>query len=187
MLVDENLTFSFHIRHIRSVCYNLINICFRIFTAKLPDTYLLFYQIYILPVVFYCSSVYSFASKRNDDLIEKIQKYFTRRLFWRLYGFGVTPPYGRRLEIFSLERLELLLTKGDLKCLLKIISHLSSVPSLNLKFSSRSPARIVYAPCALSVTRKFFPHRSSLIWNKYFSKQPDVVYSRILLLINRLS
>lgn len=98
VLIDEKLSFVPHVKHIRVICYRLINLCFKIIRIKDLNTYLTFYKIYILPRIMYCSSVYGLCSKFNIRSVEKIQKYFTRRLFWRLNGFGFTVSYEHRLD-----------------------------------------------------------------------------------------
>ena len=83
--VDSSLSFKVHVQNIRVLCYRLINLCFKYFIIREPAPFIRFYRVYVVPIVIYCSSIYVFVSISNIKNVERIQKYFTKRLYARIH------------------------------------------------------------------------------------------------------
>ena len=172
VLVDSNLKFDLHIDRITLSCFRLINLLFRIFALKSAPLYLKFYSVYVVPILLYCSPLYSGSSVRNMKSIESIQKYFTRRLYIRLNPNLSVPSYDIRLQEYQLELLEIKLLRTDLLTLSSIVSGRLVVPSFKFSFSKLSPFRIVLSFVRSSKQRKFFTHRVLSLWNKHIAIIP---------------
>ena len=85
---------------------------------------ILAYKSYCRPILEYCSSIWS-PNKHSKhhlitvDRLEKVQRYFTRKLLFRIYGYISHSSinyksYDNRLTLFKLESLELRILKYDL-------------------------------------------------------------------------
>ena len=87
--------------------------------------------------------------------IEKIQKYFTRRLFMKIRPNEPRLSYAERMELFKFKSLEFLIIKTELGTLFKLMKGLIPVP-FDLKFSTRSHGRSYYRALGTQAPPVFF-------------------------------
>ena len=167
--VDSDLGFRSHVRYVSKTSKRLINLCFKMFTACHLDTFLSFYKLYVLPIIAYNSSIYSLVSISNINQLEKIQRYFSKRLYIRLYHKTLIPNYVDRLALFHLDPLEVYLIKKDLCILYRLSNGPLEVPGVNVIRSPHLPARLQISSVRTSLYRSFFLHRTIMIWNKCLS------------------
>ena len=80
ILVDECLTVEQHALYVKKKCYRLINLMFKIFHSHDAHLNILFYTTYILQIKDYSSFIYALNTVRNTDCLERISRYFTKRL-----------------------------------------------------------------------------------------------------------
>ena len=73
---------------------------------------------YVRPIVEYCSSVWCPVYKCDVDLIEKVQRRFTKRLAGLKYM-----SYGQRLHYLKAETLEVRRLKADLIMMFKMLNN----------------------------------------------------------------
>ena len=118
---NQDLKFSHHCQHLVKKAYKIINILFKVFIVLNLDEYLTAYKSYVLPVLDYCSPVWSPFRLNDIDVIERTQRYFTRRMFSKFHIGEMN--YLRRLEFLKLESLELRRLKSDLTYMYKIVHH----------------------------------------------------------------
>ena len=168
VVIDSSLSFSLLVQKTRLSCYRLVNICFKCFALRDPSPFLKFYKTYVLPSINSCSSIYALSSVSNINSIEKVQKYFTKRLFVRVFPSKLVPDYASRLSLFGLEPLEILLIRTDLN-LFKLIRCIYSVPDLNFQFSAHSNGRLLVSRVRTTKRREFFVSRVITFWNQYVS------------------
>jgi ribonuclease P/MRP protein subunit RPP40 len=124
---------------------------------------------FVRPILEYATPVWSPHFKCDVDLIENVQRAFTRKLF-KICNIAPTD-YNNRLNILGLKRLELRRLYYDL-CLMFKLTH--------SMFNCRLPCFIVYAPRAGLRGHKYklhvlpakrlslkthFLHRTVLLWN----------------------
>ena len=151
----------------RSLSQNTyINFIFRHFKSKDCNLYLRLYSIYIEPIISYGISLYGAASLSNVNSIEKILKYFTKRLWNRLYPLIPAPCYLSRLSKFNLTSIELNRIRSDFILFFKILRNFPAVPSLSITFSKFCSHRVTVNLIKSKSTRRFFLHRTSMLWNK---------------------
>ena len=96
--------------------------------------------IYGRPLVKYCSSVWSPHFKQDIDLIENVQRSFTRKLFHCCNL--VNKSYDDRLTYLGLQRLELRRIYADLIYMYKLIHNNISSSLINVfKFNNQVHCR----------------------------------------------
>ena len=167
--IDSKFSFRIHVDTLRKRSYGLINLCFRIFSSKTTDLYILFYKTYVIPRIVYCSSLFGSSSVCNINQIERIQRFFSKRLYSRLFPGCEMVPYLLRLGLFQLEPLECRLYKIDLLNMYRILNHDLFTPSINVSFSPRCPNRLCVSRVSCSVRKFFFLHRTIMLWNRYLA------------------
>ena len=91
--LDSDLSFRSHIEHVKTTTYRIINLVFKFIRIRDIEIYCMLYRIYVLPSILYGLPVYCKYSKSFIDEMEKIQKYFTRRLFLRFRPNEIRPRY----------------------------------------------------------------------------------------------
>ncbi|KAK6031549.1 hypothetical protein OSTOST_02298, partial [Ostertagia ostertagi] len=101
VLFDPRLKFSLHIDHAVKKAFTNLFLLFR--NIQCSDVAILsrLYKACVLPHVEYCSQVWSPCSKKNIAKIEKVQRVFTRLLWYRIthdYRRNNLPSYEERLR-----------------------------------------------------------------------------------------
>ena len=140
--IDDDMSFRSHAHHVRSKSYRMINLCFKIFSSKNADLYIYFYKTYVISIIEYCFSVYSSTSISNINSIERIQRYFTNRLYSRLFPGSPKISYKSRLDFFNLHPLETHLYKIDLLNMYRLLHNDLPLPGVGISRSTRRPNRI---------------------------------------------
>lgn len=171
VLFDSNLSFIEHTSLIIRKCNRLTRLLFHLFTCYDPQVYVVAYTVYIRPIIEYCSVIYSPATPIQIHKIEKIQKYFTRRVFWRCKKDGFTP-YPDRLMFLRLESLQFRRCITDLSMLFKIIKfktplipslfvtpRISTIPHRTNNYQFR------YENSRILCRQHFFSYRVLKYWN----------------------
>ena len=123
---NNKLCFEDYIGNIVSIAYCRVNLLFRAFATR--DIKLLgrAFNTYVRPIVEYCTPLWSPHSIGAIDSIERVQRYFTRRLFP-----GKSFCYPERLFILNWEPLESRRIRADLTMYYKIINHLVHLETQN--------------------------------------------------------
>ena len=91
--------------HIRKVCQSARNMCawiLRTFSDRREDLMLTTWKSLVLPILDYCSQLWSPQNKGDIQMIEDIQKSFTRKIF--LHGREDYWDRLQSLRLYSLER-----------------------------------------------------------------------------------
>ena len=120
--------------------------------------------------------------------IEKIQKYFTKRVYKRCFPNEKIPHYIDRLKSINMPSLESQCVKIDLCTLFKVIGGLIDVPFKPV-YSARNPSRIIYQSSKSSLFKNSFFHRSLILWNKYIATRKGshfTTYSSFLSYLDKI-
>jgi hypothetical protein len=80
VFVDSKLTFSTYISQLVAKAKQRSALLFRTFKIKNPQSLLQGYKAYILPILDYCSPVWSPCTLGDIKLLESVQRCFTRRI-----------------------------------------------------------------------------------------------------------
>ena len=97
------------------------------FSCKEQDFQLDIFKTYVRPILEYNTQVWSPHLLSDIDDIERVQRFFTKRIpgMWNI-------PYLERLHILSLESLETRRIKNDLVLLFKIVNNIVDIESENM-------------------------------------------------------
>jgi hypothetical protein len=166
VLVTNDLCPSLHVTEIARKGHQRANMILRCFVTR--DTALLVrtFTTYVRPLLEYNSVTWSPYLKRDIEMIEKVQRRFTKRL----KGLA-TLTYDQRLDHLNLPSLELRRLHIDLAWCYNIVFGLVDTPSEEF-FSmcklpmTRGHAYKLYKPgCINSVRKNFFANRIVNVWN----------------------
>ena len=100
VLIDDRLSFEHHARHVANRSRLLCSQILRCLRLRDPSHLTKAYTTFVLPVIDYCSPLYASASKKSLDVIERVQRWFSKRVF-RVCGIRMCS-YSERLARLSL-------------------------------------------------------------------------------------
>jgi hypothetical protein len=165
VMVDKKLTFSTHINNIVAKAHRRANLIMKCFVSKDRHSLMRAFQVYVRPLLEYCSTVWSPRFSKDSTSIEAVQRRFTKRL----PGLGELN-YPARLALLKVDSLELRRLRADLIFVYKIVFGL-----IDLKvddFFSLAPInhrghnyKLFLPRCELEVRRQFFSSRVIHPWN----------------------
>jgi hypothetical protein len=135
--VSNDLSFELHINNIVSKARQRVGTLFRGFLSRNLSTMRLAFITYIRPILEYNSIVWNPNFIHLIDLIENVQRNFSKRI-----PSLSSLPYAERLALLDLELLELRRLRFDLIYYYKVINHLTPF--------NPSDVFIVYSPEARS-------------------------------------
>ncbi|MFH4981392.1 hypothetical protein AB6A40_008101 [Gnathostoma spinigerum] len=179
--ISNDLSFTSHVDKIVFKASKMSNIIFRVFTISDINVFRRAYIAYVRPILDYCSSVYSPHTIADINLIENVQRIYTRRAFLRC-GI-IQSSYSERCDKFQIDTLELRRVKRDLTLVYKIINGLvdidvSSIFSevKNITRGHKHRLRCPFIPKSTKC-KNYFSYRVCNAWNRL----PDnCVYSPTL-------
>ena len=125
------------------------------------------YKVYIRPLLEYCISVWLPHKKRDIKNIEKVQKYYTRRIL----NFRDIP-YNDRLQLLAIESLEYRRIIHDLCLVYKFYHGIIAVDFLDLftisdtYTRSANSLKLKTSFSRLNMKKYFFSNRIVPLWNK---------------------
>lgn len=164
--VDSGLKFSQHVSKLTAKGHRLANLILKCFLSRDVDSLVRAFTTYVRPGLEYSSIVWNPMLKKDIEMLEKVQKRFTKRI----PGLKCLT-YCQRLARLKLDSLELRRVRADLIFTYKLVFGL-----INLKltdyFILRSDTRSrghpykLFLPGCISTTRhSFFAYRAARIWN----------------------
>ena len=143
VLIDSKLSFKQHISKIIRNAYFKAHQLFRVLSTKNTKQWILAYKSYVRPQLEYCTEIWSpepdFGGKGEILRIERVQKYFTRRVFKRCNIEKVS--YKKRMEALDLDTLELRRMVNDLTMVYKIFTKRTPIHPTNFFILSSFLAR----------------------------------------------
>lgn len=170
IIIDEKLTFDSHCVLKVKQASKITNSIFRTFQTRDTEFLLKLYKIYVLPVLDYGSTIYSPSTRKNVNLLESVQRHFTRRIP-QFYHSNL--PYSSRLDLLGLESLELRRLKQDLCEAYRIIYGHSDVDarnffdfSVNDNHTRSNGLKLRIEMCKRNKRKNFFSNRVSKVWNQ---------------------
>ena len=172
--VSKNLKFSDHCQRISAKALRIAALIFRVFRTRKSAILLRAYKAYVRPIVESGSSVWNPHLCKDIDIIEKVQRYFTRRLFYRCRLPMLS--YTERLNFLELETLEKRRVKTDLILCYKIKNGLVDL-DFNKFFQirerqSRGHSSILHVKSSrINARKNFFANRVVNQWNKLSEDQ----------------
>lgn len=101
VFVSHDLSSSAHCEYVTKNCMKTSNLILKAFHSKNIDLLLRAFKTYVRPVLEYSSVVWNPCLLKDIDLVERVQRRFTKRLFQ-----NKTITYKERLSLLNLESLE---------------------------------------------------------------------------------
>ena len=160
-----------HINKISNLAYQRANHILRSFHSTNVWTLLKAYKTYIRPTLEYATTIWSPYLIRDKNKIERVQRYFTRKVCQRCKISYAS--YKDRLVKLSLNSLEYRRVEHDLFFLYKILNGLLDVNANNFfnqtetHHNTRSHDRRIRPKLPLKTQNQgnFFSNRCATIWN----------------------
>jgi len=140
----------------------------RAFATNTPDILIKAFTVFVRPLLECATPTWSPYLLKDIDAIERVQRYYTRRVFKRCRLPAAS--YPDRLKYFEMESLELRRIRSDLTMYFKII-HGYSVIDSSIMFqlcnnANRGNGYKMYIPfCNTVCLQNAFPVRQLSIWN----------------------
>ena len=106
--------------------------------------------------------------------LKKIQKYFTRRLFNKVYGQVTRPHYSQKIKFLKLDPIKSYSIKADLALLYNSLNDLIDF-SFKPTFSSPKQTRFIFQSTVSRTYRISLFHRSLALWNRFVSPKFDTI------------
>ena len=167
ILIDNQIDFSAHIKGVASKAKQRIYLLFKCFKSRNMSLLLKAYNSYILPLFDYCSAVWSPTKYGDIDLLENVQRNFTKRL----QGMEEVS-YEERLLKCGLVSLELRRLRKDLTLCYQIVNGLISLdfkqfftPDSNCKTRGNRQKLKIPKLSHSTARTNFFAVRIVPVWN----------------------
>lgn len=167
---QNSLKFHNHIQTICNKARQKIFVLFKKFLTKDPVLLVQAYKTYVLPVLNYCSPIWSPHNADDIHLIESVQRKFTKRL----KGFDQLP-YKERLDKSGLLSLELVRIQTDLLLCYKILHNLVKIDGAKLfvmdenRFQRGHGFKIRATRPRLDIGLYSYGYRVANLWNNLSS------------------
>ena len=161
--IQSDLKFTIHCTNTVKKAYYVIRTIFNTFKQHESDFYLKMYQCFVRPILEYASQVWSPVLKCNIDRIEKVQRYYSRRICPR------NMVYLDRLMHLKIDSLEERRIKCDLVLFYKLITNQIVIEiegSYSFVTRSRSHSKNLYVYYSRTDKRKhIWINRLVKYWN----------------------
>ena len=163
--VDKGLTFHRHCLNVARIAHWKSKLFFKAFSCQDYDFYVFIFTTYIRPIVESATQVWNPHHIQNIDIIENVQRRFTKFLPGL---FNV--PYLTRLQTLNLKSLEERRIINDIIFIFKIIRHLVDLPfdkyfSFNRNNTRGHSLKLNLNHSRLDCRRYFFSNRCIDVWN----------------------
>ena len=163
---SSNMKSSSHCNHIVKTARQRAAMIKRCFVSKDRKTLFWAFCVYVRPILEYASPVWSPYLVKDIDLVESVQRHFTK------YLPGLKEkPYSKRLEILKADSLELRRLKFDLVLTYSLLHGLCNIDYTTF-FSLRTggktrghPLKLIVQPILRDCRKFFFSHRVVNVWN----------------------
>ena len=167
VVVDCNLNFAEHISITTRKALLRCKLILKCFCSRNSDLLVKAYVTYVRPLLEYASSVWSPHHLHLISKLEKVQKYFTKRIpgMWHL-------SYEQRLASLNLRSLQTRRTLSDLSLcyqILKnnIVSSLSAILTKSTNCRTRGhDLKLRVNSFSKDITKYFFTNRVIKVWNR---------------------
>lgn len=174
--ISSNLKFTTHIHKTVGKAYKVINVLFKSFKSRNPVFMTKLYKMYCRPLLEYGSVVWNPINSTEIDLIERVQKYFSRRLLGNEWS------YVKRLDLLGLQPLEIRRMHLDLSLLYKIIYGLVDINFSNwFQFSHRNNSLfLLQNRIVKQLDRQLFCNRVLPCYNDIYRQNPRIMSSCLM-------
>jgi hypothetical protein len=168
--ISNDFKFTTHCNIISAKAYSRCYLILKCFCNSNFETLIKAYKVYVRPTLEYCTPVWSPYLQKNVDIIEKIQKYFTRIACIKC-NVQYTD-YADRLRLAKLDSLKYRRVKFDLIMVYKILNNYVHINkffiSSNTPYNLRRHNKQINSNCKKAqnnIVKYFFSNRIINVWN----------------------
>ena len=168
--MSSDLSVSQHCHNISVRALQRVGMLFRAMNTKDWRMLVKAYKVFVRPVLESNTVVFSPHLKKDIECIERVQRHFTRRLFFRC--FHQHPPYNERCEKLDLESLESRRVKFDLVMCYNIMHNLVDLKKEEFFIRAKSTStrnsnslKLFVPDCRINARKFFFSNRVIKPWN----------------------
>lgn len=167
VFMSNNMSSSVHCTYLFKKCSQISSLICKSFLSRNKDLMVKAYKTYVLPLLDYCSQVYSPHKISDINILERVQRRFTKNV---LRNSDLS--YTERLNITGLQRLETTRIHNDLFFAYRLLNDF--LPGLNSLLAvsdtvkhtrSSDKTTLVTERCNLNIRKFDFACRISRIWN----------------------
>ena len=165
IIIDKDLSFSTHCLALTRKCTRICIMIQKSFSKKRPALLAKLFKLYVLPIIRYSSPFLHPTSCKNINLLEGIQRKFTRFSFPHKSNLD----YPCRMATLELDPIELHFLKSALIFIFKLLHSDSSIkhilPPLLKSCTRNSSIKFVLPLDNTKLRKSIFPHNIVSIWN----------------------
>jgi len=189
IMVNEDLKVAAHCQTVAAKAMRVTGLMFRAFSTKNQSVLVNAYVTYVRPLLESCTVVWSPYLLRDICCIERVQRFFTRRVYFRC-RLGQDNSYEERCRMLGLESLEMRRLRQDMTMCYKILSGAVEMKAndffkLNTGITRGHSKKLFVEHCSINSRKFFFNNRVVEVWN---SLGEDLVISRtVAQFVNKLS
>lgn len=140
VIIDSKLQFHKHISKIKNHAMSLLGILYRFTDISDPSALSLYFSSFILPVLSYCSPIWSMSTPTHLSSLNRITNFFIRIVKSRVPSLRQASNTSI-LSALSLESLSVNRTKRDLSFLYSLLNSHVDCPTLISLLNYRVPNR----------------------------------------------
>jgi hypothetical protein len=166
----SNLKFGHHCSAIVSKANLRAKLILKTFLSRNPFIIARAFVVYVRPLLEYCTPVWSPHNKRDIELLESVQRTFTRKLFHYCHLQPVS--YDDRLTFLGLQRLELRRIYTDLIFMFKLTHNI--IPNCSL---TRMLCFANHVHTRGHRYKLFFNRSNKLIFSNYFINRVTPIWN----------
>jgi hypothetical protein len=172
--VDSRLKFTRHCSEVSKKASRLANLILRVFKCKDASILVKAFCCYVRPILEYCSPVWSPFQIKDVNMVEAVQRRFTKRVISRCLPRFNHFSYHERIRALKMDTLELRRVRADVVLFHDIVYKHRTLFDKLFAFNSnaditRGHSLRVTVPSfipAYEFTRAHFVWRTHLIWNR---------------------
>ena len=164
--VDKDLNFDFHVAGAVKKANRMVGRISRFLVNKDKDIMIPLFKSLVRPTLEYGNVVWGPHLRKNINMIENVQKRFTKRI----HGMSDLT-YEQRLKALKLPSLEYRRMRGDMIEVYKILNgsynseYTSSLLQINHSNTRGHPFKLTKNHVKTNLSKNFFPNRVAYNWN----------------------
>ena len=124
------------------------------------------FKLYVIPIIIFCSGLYTNPTSSSFGSIKRIQRVFTRRLYMPLLLYQTMT-----LDLIYSDFAVSLMLEDQLKTLEKIVHYQMKSKYFRPSYSARKENLILIHSINTSLYRNSFFHRVLELWNSHLSSK----------------
>jgi hypothetical protein len=162
VLVDDQLKFSENVAAVAHSANKRIALIRNSFHHRAPDFHIKMFKIFVLPIIDYCSCVSMVSSVHDENILENIQRSFTRSNIFYSGNYIDRPDYETRLSTLGLIPISRRRKLLDIITLVNFINGKFYLTGLEFRYSrsNRNNDKKLWKPAAVCCRKNYWFDRT---------------------------